>query len=192
MEEAIRRWGEKPHAHVIPIGSYENAYPADVTRQQARQRFGIPDEAFAFVFFGNVRPYKGVNALIDAFRHVQSAHPTSHLLIAGRPHSEAFAAEVRILSTTAWRNASLLEATGEPGPEGSTLKLYWSELDQRVKQAAVEILGPSGLVPEGDPLAVDGGLWCHELLWSRAGTIYAGTSEIQRNIIAQRVLGLPR
>jgi alkylation response protein AidB-like acyl-CoA dehydrogenase len=102
------------------------------------------------------------------------------------------AAEVRILRTTAWRNASLLERTGQPGPEGSTLKLFWSELDQRIKDTAIEILGPAGLVPEGDPLAVDGGLWCHELLWSRAATIYAGTSEIQRNIIAQRVLGLPR
>ena len=72
------------------------------------------------------------------------------------------------------------------------MKLSWSELDQRVKETAVEILGLAGLVPEGDPLAADDGYWAHELLWSRASTIYAGTSEIQRNIIAQRVLGLPR
>jgi len=48
------------------------------------------------------------------------------------------------------------------------------------------------MVPRGDPRAVEGGYWSHELLWSRAATIYAGTSEIQRNIIAQRALGLPR
>jgi alkylation response protein AidB-like acyl-CoA dehydrogenase len=103
-----------------------------------------------------------------------------------------FAAGARILRTTAYRNASALERTGQPGPEGSTLKLYWSELDQRVKETALDLLGPVGLVPRGDPLAADDGYWAYELLWSRAATIYAGTSEIQRNIIARRVLGLPR
>jgi alkylation response protein AidB-like acyl-CoA dehydrogenase len=104
----------------------------------------------------------------------------------------AFATEVRILRMTAYRNAAAIERTGQPGPEGSTLKLACSELDQRMKHAAIEILGASGLVPAGDPRSVDSGFWCHELLWSRATTIYAGTSEIQRNILAQRILGLPR
>ena len=67
-----------------------------------------------------------------------------------------------------------------------------SELDQEVKQLAAEILGPYALLTEDDPLAVDGGHWCYELLWSRAATIYAGTSEVQRNIISERVLRLPR
>jgi len=103
-----------------------------------------------------------------------------------------FAAHAMILKMTAYRNASAFDRTGVPGPEGSTMKLLWSELDQRVKDTAVEILGERGLVQQGDPLAVDGGYWAYELLWSRAATIYAGTSEVQRNIIAQRVLGLPR
>jgi alkylation response protein AidB-like acyl-CoA dehydrogenase len=103
-----------------------------------------------------------------------------------------YATHAMILKMTAYRNASALERTGVPGPEGSTMKLLWSELDQRVKETAVEILGELGLVPKGDPLAVENGYWAYELLWSRAATIYAGTSEIQRNIIAQRVLGLPR
>jgi alkylation response protein AidB-like acyl-CoA dehydrogenase len=119
----------------------------------------------------------------------------------GRPVSEDplirqklvdYATHAMILKMTAYRNASAVERTGVPGPEGSTMKLLWSELDQRVKETAVEILGESGLVPKGDPLAVEGGYWAYELLWSRAATIYAGTSEVQRNIIAQRVLGLPR
>ena len=97
-----------------------------------------------------------------------------------------------ILKMTAYRSASAVERNGVPGPEGSTLKLLWSELDQRVKDTAIELLGEQGLVPKGDSLAIDDGYWQHELLWSRAATIYAGTSEIQRNIIAQRVLGLPR
>jgi alkylation response protein AidB-like acyl-CoA dehydrogenase len=99
---------------------------------------------------------------------------------------------IMILKMTAYRNASVLDRQGVPGPEGSTLKLLWSELDQRVKETAVEILGESGLVTGGDTHAVDDGYWAHELLWSRAATIYAGTSEVQRNIIATRVLGLPR
>ena len=122
-------------------------------------------------------PYQGAAA---------SQHPRIRAALA------ELAAGVRILRVTAWRNAARLEETGQPGPEGSILKLAWSELDQRAKELAVEILGLAGLVPEGDPLAAEAGYWAHELLWSRASTIYAGTSEIQRNIIAQRALGLPR
>ncbi len=103
-----------------------------------------------------------------------------------------FSIEVKNLKLNAYRNAATLEQTGQPGPAGSLQKLGWSELDQRVKAFAVEMLGPSGLLMAGDEQAVDGGYWSHELLWSRAATIYAGTSEIQRNIIAERVLKLPR
>jgi alkylation response protein AidB-like acyl-CoA dehydrogenase len=109
-----------------------------------------------------------------------------------RQQLAGFAAGVAILRATAWRHASRIERTGRPGPEGSTLKLLWSELDQRVKDLALEILGPAGLVAPGDACAVDGGGWGAAWLWSRASTLYAGTSEIQRNLLAQRVLGLPR
>ncbi len=103
-----------------------------------------------------------------------------------------FAAHEMILKMTSYRNASQIAHQGVPGPEGSTLKLLWSELDQRVKATAIEILGPDGMIPRGDARAIDDGYWAYELLWSRGATIYAGTSEVQRNIIAQRVLGLPR
>jgi alkylation response protein AidB-like acyl-CoA dehydrogenase len=103
-----------------------------------------------------------------------------------------FAIDVAVLRSTAYRNITVVQRTGMPGTEGSVLKLFWSELEQRMKDTAIEILGPQGLLQRGDARAVDGGLWAHELLWSRSATIYAGTSEIQRNIIAQRVLGLPR
>jgi alkylation response protein AidB-like acyl-CoA dehydrogenase len=102
------------------------------------------------------------------------------------------AIETALLRYTAYRNVTMVQRTGQPGPEGSVLKICWSELEQRLKDTAVEILGPYGLLPKGERRAADDGFWCHELLWSRAATIYAGTSEVQRNIIAQRVLGLPR
>ncbi len=103
-----------------------------------------------------------------------------------------FAARTLVMKMSAYRNVSALKDKGIPGPEGSTLKIIWSELDQQVKQTALDMLGPAGLVAEGDPLAIDDGYWAYESLWSRAATIYAGTSEVQRGIIAHRVLGLPR
>lgn len=103
-----------------------------------------------------------------------------------------FAIETAVLRYTAYRNVTMIQRTGVPGPEGSVLKVFWSELEQRLKDTAIEILGPVGLLPRGEARAVDDGFWFYELLWSRSATIYAGTSEVQRNIIAQRVLGLPR
>lgn len=102
------------------------------------------------------------------------------------------ATEVKIAELTAYRNASAIVRTGQPGPEGSMLKLLWSELEQRIMDAAFAVLGESAVLLGGDPRAEADGVWAHDLLWTRAASIYAGTSEIQRNIIAQRVLGLPR
>jgi beta-1,4-mannosyltransferase len=92
--EAERRWGRKPHVHTIPIGSYDGAYPADLTRAAARQRLGIPDDAFTFVFFGNVRPYKGIDLLVEAFQSLQADFPQAHLIVAGKPYSQEFRHEV--------------------------------------------------------------------------------------------------
>jgi alkylation response protein AidB-like acyl-CoA dehydrogenase len=102
------------------------------------------------------------------------------------------AIEVRITRFTAYRNVTEIQRTGKPGPEGSILKLFWSEVEQRLMDTAFEILGPAGMLPKGEPRAPDDGYWARELLWTRSASIYAGTSEVQRNIIAQRVLGLPR
>ena len=102
------------------------------------------------------------------------------------------AVEVELARLTAYRNVTVIQRTGKPGPEGSILKLFWSELEQRMMEVAHEILGPYGPLPAGERRSIDGGVWGRELLWTRSATIYAGTSEVQRNIIAQRVLGLPR
>src|SRR5690606_13905011 len=91
-----------------------------------------------------------------------------------------------------------------PGPESSVLKLFWSEYHQDATSLAMEILGSAGQVVEGrwplrsmrtdDPGAPvnSRASWIGTYLNARAGTIYAGSSEVQRNIIAERVLGLPR
>ncbi len=94
------------------------------------------------------------------------------------------------LRVTAYRSLSALERTGVPGPEGSILKLQWSEANQRVTKLALELLGPDAqLMPPNAPY---GGHWTLQQLRSRGNTIEAGTSEILRNILAERVLGLPR
>jgi alkylation response protein AidB-like acyl-CoA dehydrogenase len=82
---------------------------------------------------------------------------------------------------------------GEPiGPESSMVKLFWSEMSQKIADTAGSMLGLDGLVMPGEPGAVDRGRWARAQLWSRAASIAGGTSEIQRNIIAERILGLPR
>jgi alkylation response protein AidB-like acyl-CoA dehydrogenase len=86
--------------------------------------------------------------------------------------------------------ASMAEG-GDPGPEATAWKLMWSQYHTKVTELALEIAGSAALVrPEGDDYATD--YWQDAFLAARAGLIYAGTSEIQKNIIAERVLGLPR
>ena len=89
--------------------------------------------------------------------------------------------ELQALKLTNYRSLTALMQTGIPGPEGSGSKLHWSEQNQRLTKLATEIL-------DGE----DDGYWRHQQLRSRGNTIEAGTSEILRNIIAERVLGLPR
>ena len=82
---------------------------------------------------------------------------------------------------------------GEPiGPEASLNKLYWSHMYQRMMETALEVEGTGAALMPGDPDAPSGGIFPYKFLQSRAMTIYSGSSEIQRNIIAERVLGLPR
>jgi len=101
-------------------------------------------------------------------------------------------AEIEIMRLNQLRAFSRMAATGVPGPEGSILKIFWSELNQRVQQIAQELLGPYGQLLGADRHAIDHGIWSYGYLRSRGNTIEAGTSEVQRNIIGHFVLGLPR
>ena len=102
------------------------------------------------------------------------------------------AIEVEILRLNSLRQLSLLARGEAPGPETSIQKLYWSELENRFHRLAVDLQGPYGQLVAGSERAVDGGIWQFEELNARRFMIARGTSEIQRNIIAERVLGLPR
>jgi beta-1,4-mannosyltransferase len=94
-DEAVRRWGPKRHLYIVPHGSYVGGYPDTVTRDEARQRLGLPDRAQVFVFLGNLRPYKGVDLLIEAFRSLHAEFPDAWLVVCGRAERESFGAHVR-------------------------------------------------------------------------------------------------
>jgi alkylation response protein AidB-like acyl-CoA dehydrogenase len=84
----------------------------------------------------------------------------------------------------AWKGLTDVEKYGQPGPEGSLVKWLWSDTNQRLTQLAVDIVGPEVLT--------GGTRWSYELLRARGNTIEGGTTEVLKNIVAERVLGLPR
>jgi alkylation response protein AidB-like acyl-CoA dehydrogenase len=99
--------------------------------------------------------------------------------------------DVHLFKLNTIRNISRLKEGTIPGPEGSLYKMQWSEMHQRMAELAMDILGEyAGLGVEA-PESPDEGKWQFHYMRSRGNTIEAGTSEIQRNIVAKRVLGLP-
>jgi alkylation response protein AidB-like acyl-CoA dehydrogenase len=99
--------------------------------------------------------------------------------------------QVELMRFSGLRTLAQVAAGRAPGPEASVAKLFWSEYHKRLGEIAIGIEGADGLLrPEGDDYPVSN--WQSVFLSSRAGTIYSGTSEIQRNIIGERALGLPK
>jgi len=99
-------------------------------------------------------------------------------------------AEAYTLST--YQTACRLNKGGKIGPESSTNKIFWSELDQNMHATAMSILGARAELLPHAPAANGVGRWLDGFLFAQSGPIYAGTNEIQRNIIAERMLGMPR
>ena len=89
-----------------------------------------------------------------------------------------------ILRLTAYRGLTAIEKYGQPGPEGSLTKWLWSDTNQLLTQVAADLLGPRTLQV--------GDRWAYELLRARGNSIEGGTTEVLKNIIAERVLGLPK
>jgi alkylation response protein AidB-like acyl-CoA dehydrogenase len=99
-------------------------------------------------------------------------------------------AETAALEAMTYATVSRAMRRPEPGPEGSMVRLYYSELNQRVHQLAMDVLGPQSLFPDSE--SGDSLHWTHNYLESFGRTIGGGTKEVQKNIIGERVLGLPR
>jgi alkylation response protein AidB-like acyl-CoA dehydrogenase len=114
----------------------------------------------------------------------------------GDPHirhglAQAYA-EVRIFQLANWRSVSKLAKGKEPGPEGSALKLYWSEMSKRLHEVAMKVVGPASPLWKGASDNPSDGTWQRSWLYYHGASIWAGTNEIQRTIVGERVLGLPR
>jgi alkylation response protein AidB-like acyl-CoA dehydrogenase len=121
--------------------------------------------------------------------------------INGRPASEdsavrqkiaAFACEAEAIKYTAFRGITRRVKGQPPGPESSTIKICGTELNLKIQMFAMELLGAYAQLDRKESFAIDGGKWLERALTSRGGTIAGGSNEIQRNIIGERVLKLPR
>jgi len=103
-----------------------------------------------------------------------------------------FQCEAVALRYTGYRQLTRRLKGLPPGPEGSMMKLCATELNLRVQTFAMELLGPYSQFEYRAPFALDKGRWSYRMLGARGPTIYAGTNQIQHNIIGERVLGLPK
>ena len=128
---------------------------------------------------------------MDGVRHSAGSVPQWAAYVAqtcqGDPPAAGFAqlyVESQVLRLNAYRGLTATMKRGAPGPEGSLGKWSWSDINQSLTEASTEIRGPEApIVDEA---------WTYRFLRARANSIEGGTTEILRNIIAERVLGLPK
>jgi alkylation response protein AidB-like acyl-CoA dehydrogenase len=143
---------------------------------------------WTFVFQRKIR--RSLTALVEEIRR----HPATRGALRDRTVRQRLAQahiEVELLRLSGYRSLTTLLRTGHPGPESSLEKIMGSETDQRLQDLALSLFGPYGAL-RGGPLALGGGAVARHFLYARSETIMGGTSEIQRNVVAQRILGLPR
>jgi alkylation response protein AidB-like acyl-CoA dehydrogenase len=137
------------------------------------------NERAGLAFFLQVRLRQQLDKLVAA---AKANHAVDDPIVADRLADLHVRTEA--LRLMAWKGLTAIEQYGQPGPEGSLTKWLWSETNQLLVQLAVDIVGAEALTMEDS--------WGFELLRARGNSIEGGTTEIQKNIIAERVLGLPR
>ncbi|MCX8072659.1 MAG: acyl-CoA dehydrogenase family protein [Candidatus Binatia bacterium] len=143
-----------------------------------------------YLFKEQVKHRIAVNRLLailrERQRRGQPVHPVLRQAVA-----DAFI-RVEILRFHNYDTMARLERGEVPGPETSLKKEFWNRLSQQLYETAMAIQGPWAQLYGDEPRAVDGGRWQSSYLYSRSVTISGGTSEIQLNIVAHRMLGLPK
>jgi alkylation response protein AidB-like acyl-CoA dehydrogenase len=139
----------------------------------------LMNERAGLAFFLQVR----MRGLLEAlFAEAAASGRLDDPIIADRLGELYLKAEV--LRLTAYRGLTTIEKYGQPGPEGSLTKWMWSQTNQQLTQFAADLLGPAAIEA--------GGKWSYELLRARGNSIEGGTTEVLKNIVAERVLGLPK
>lgn len=138
-----------------------------------------------------VRIQQQLNAMVD---YARTTRRNGHTLSQDPVLRQSLAAahiRVEIMLLNLYRGITSRLRGQPPGPEASLDKLYWSEMDKWMQELGMELQGPYAQLMHDSKYAIPGD-WQYNFLRSRAGTIYSGTSEIQKNIIGERVLGLPK
>jgi len=149
-------------------------------------------ERLALGFGIQVRLRIALDGLVELARHtVKNGVPVTQDPIIRQKLAQMWI-DTEVFKYTGARAITKLLKGDLPGPEASTGKMMWVEGHQRLQELAMEIEGPFSQLTQGSPWAVAGGMWQHTFLRSRANSIEGGTTEIQRNIIGERVLGLPK
>jgi len=141
---------------------------------------------------GYFRFEKTLPQLIDLARRMELDGRPALEDTSVRQQLAQFAIEAEALKYNELRGLTRRLKGQPPGPEGSLSKITTTELNLRIANFAMELLGPYAILEKGSPFAIDRARWSHRMLGARAGTIAAGTNEIQRGIIGERVLGLPK
>jgi alkylation response protein AidB-like acyl-CoA dehydrogenase len=139
----------------------------------------LMNERAGLAFFLQVRLRQNLDALLD--RAGESGALEDPVL------ADALAdlhVRTELLRLLAWKGLSAIERYGQPGPEGSLTKWLWSDTNQRLSRLAADVVGPEALTA--------GTRWAYELLRAPGNSIEGGTTEILKNIVAERVMGLPR
>ncbi len=186
----------RPIVQMTGTGEFGEIFLTDVEVEE-RDVVGSPTEGWgmAMATFGFER-----GGLANASRFERAAGALAGLARhrgaggdeAVRQQVAQSAIEAHVFKATGLRNLTRAAQGRVPGPEASLSKLYWSEMDKRLQETAIAVEGMYGALAPDSPWAVEEWRWQYGWMWAQAETIYAGSSEIQRNIIAERVLGLPR
>jgi alkylation response protein AidB-like acyl-CoA dehydrogenase len=133
-----------------------------------------------------------ISELVGLARRIRRDRQTAWEFSGVRQKIAQFASEAEAIKYTGYRQLTRQLKGLPPGPEGSMLKLCSTELALRVADYALELLGPYSQLELAAPFALDAGKWSQRMLAARGPTIYAGTNQVQHNIIGERVLGLPK
>ena len=169
FNEMFREGARIPHENIV--GGEGNGWKVAMTT--------LMNERSGLAFFLQVRSRQ---LLEDLFRIAEETGAIDDPIIADK--LAALYTRAEVLRLTSYRGLTMVERYGQPGPESSLTKLMWSSLNQDLTQFAADLIGPEAVV--------DGTAWSYELMRARGNTIEGGTSEILKNIVAERVLGLPR
>jgi alkylation response protein AidB-like acyl-CoA dehydrogenase len=149
-------------------------------------------ERLALGFGLQVRLRIALESLIDMGRRVEKTGRAVTTDPVMRQKLAQLWIDTEALKYTGTRAITRLLKGELPGPEASAGKMGWVETHQKLQELAMEIEGPYAQLTKGSERAIDGGVWQYGFLRSRANSIEGGTTEIQKNIIGERVLGLPK